>query len=275
LTTPFSLTFKPDPIWVGLVGPVGDRNTVVIQLDMNVDATSALHGSITRVRRTLRDRATGQILGDVTDSGPFLYTGGTPCRVFDPLLLYGRVNLSNAFSSSSSFRPSDALGFQRRPATLTMEVTIIDTARGTWTVSNSVNWDVVPVPTPRSPLNTIVRQNDPASGCAFDPIHGYGLVFDLSWDPLAPNVPVTRYGLSVFDGAGRRLAGPSLTDDPDTAAHRKRIVMCNAHIDPAAERGARWAVAACLGSCVIESDFGVARFDFQSCREAGVPACQP
>jgi hypothetical protein len=246
----------------------------VIQLDMNVDATGALHGSITRLRRTLRDRATGQVLGDVTDSGPFLYTGGTPCRVFDPLLLYGRVNLSNAFSSSS-FRPSDALGFQRRPAILTVEVTIADTARGAWTISKSVPWELMPVPTPRSPVHTIVRQNDPSSGCAFDSIHGYGLVLDLSWDPLPADVPVTFYGLSVFDGAGRRLSGPGLTPDAETAAHKKRIVMCNTHIDPAAERGARWAVAACLGSCVIESDFGVAKFDFQSCREAGVPVCQP
>ena len=65
------------------------------------------------------------------------------------------------------------------------------------------------------------------------------------------------------------------TVDPDTAAHRKRIALCDAHIDAGTERGASWAVTACLGSCVVESDFGVARFDFQSCRDAGVPACQP
>jgi hypothetical protein len=266
------MTFNPDPLWVGLAGPVGGRDTVVIQLDINVDATGALHGSITKVHRTLRDRDTGQILGDVTDSGPFSYTGNTPCRVYDPLLLYGHENLTDAVFSSS--RANDPLGFQRRPAILTVDVTIVDTSRGTWTISKSVAWDLVPAPTPRAPVNTTVRQNDPASGCAFDPIHGYGVVLDLSWDPPAGNPPVTHYGLDVFDGAGRRVSS-SLTSDPDTAARRKRIALCNAHIDAGSERGATWAVSACLRSCAVESDFGVARFDFQSCRDAGVPACQP
>ena len=244
----------------------------MIQLDINVDATGALHGSITKVHRTLRDRDTGQILGDVIDSGPFSYSGNTPCRVYDPLLLYGHENLTEAHFSSS--RWNDPLGFQRGGAILSVDVTIVDTSGGTWTISKSVAWQLVPPPTPLTPVNTTVRQNDPTSGCAFDSVHGYGVVLDLSWDPPAGDPPVTHYALDVSDGAGRRVAS-ALTSDPDTAAYRKRIVLCNAHIDAGAERGARWAVTACLGSCVVESDFGVARFDFQSCRDAGVPACQP
>jgi hypothetical protein len=256
------------------VGPVGDRNTVVIQLDINVDATGELRGSITNVHRMLRDRDTGQILAEAVDAGSFPYFGGTPCRVFDPLLLYGQENLSQAHSPS--FRANDPLGFQRRSAILSVDVTIVDTSGGRWTVSKSVPWELLPAPTPRSPVNTTVRQNDPASGCAFDSIHGYGLVLDLSWDPPARDLAITHYGLNVFDGAGRLLSPfPSLTSDPDTPANRKRVVLCNAHIDAGSERGARWAVTACLGSCVVESDFGVATFDFQSCREAGVPACLP
>jgi hypothetical protein len=219
----------------------------------------------------LRDRDTGQILGDVIDSGPFSYTGNTPCRSYDPLLLYGHENLTYAVLS---FRPNLSLGFQRRPAILSVDVTIVDTSGGTWTISKSVAWELLPTPTPRAPVNTTVRQNDPTSGCAFDSIHGYGLVLDLSWDPPAGDLPITTYSLDVFDGAGRRVTS-SLTHDPDTAAHRKRIALCNAHVDAGAERGATWAVTACLGSCVVESDFGLARFDFQSCRDAGAPACQP
>ena len=271
VTAPFAVTFSPDPLWVGLSGPVGGRDTVVIQLDINVDAIGALRGSITNVHRVLRDRDTGQTLGDVTDSGSFVYFGNTPCRVYDPFLLYGHENLTGVVS----FRANDPLGFQRRPAILSVDVTIVDTAGGTWTISKSVAWQLAPAPTPRSPVNTIVRQNDPASGCKFDDIHGYGLVLDLAWDPPAGDAPITHYGLEVFDGAGRRVGPfPSLTSDPDTAARRKRIVLCNAHVDAGAERGATWAVTACLGSCVVESDFGVARFDFQSCHDAGVPACQ-
>lgn len=78
------MAFNPDPLWVGLVGPIGDRNQVVFRLGINVDATGALHGSITQVHRVLRDRDTGQVLGDVIDSGPFLYFGNTPCRSYDP-----------------------------------------------------------------------------------------------------------------------------------------------------------------------------------------------
>ena len=245
---------------------------MVIQLGINVDATGALHGSITKVHRMLRDRGTGQILGDVIDPGPFPYIGNTPCRSYDPLLLYGHENLADAFSS---FRANDPLGFERRRAILSVDVTIVDTSGGTWTISKSVAWELLPAPTPRAPVNTTVRQNDAASGCAFDSIHGYGLALDLDWDPPPGNLPITYYGLNVFDGAGRRLPFAGLTSDPDTAAHKKRLVLCNAHVDVGAERGATWAVTACLGSCVVESDFGVAKFDFQSCRVAGVPACQP
>lgn len=110
---------------MGLAGPLGGRNTVVIQLDINVDATGPLHGSISNVHRMLRDRDTGQILGEVVNSGPFPYFGNTPCRVYDPLLLYGHENLTSV------------AGF---------------------------------------------RANDPASGCAFDSLHGYGVVLDLNWD---------------------------------------------------------------------------------------------
>lgn len=243
----------------------------MVQLDMNVDATGALRGSITKVHRTLRDRDAGHILGDVIESGPFSYIGNTPCRVYDPLLLYGHENLTNV---PLSFRASDPLGFQRGPAILSMDVTIVDTSGGTWTISKSVAWELLPAPTPRAPVNTTVRQNDPASGCAFDPIHGYGVLLDLSWDPSAGDPPVTHYALDVFDGAGHRVSSAFISD-PDAAAHWIRIALCNTHIDTGAERGATWAITACLGTCVVESDFGVARFDFQSCRDASVPACQP
>jgi hypothetical protein len=263
-TTPFSITFNPDPLLVGLAGPVGDRNTVVIQVDVNVDAAGALFGSITKVHRTLRDRETGQMLGQTDDLGPFLAFGNTPCRSFDPLLLFGHQNLTNTFGST--FRPNDSLGFQRRPAIMTMDVTIVDTAGRSWTVSTSAAWDLLSPPTPRSPLNITLRQSDPASGCTFDAVHGYGLVMDVDWDPPPGNPPITHYSVTVYDGAGRLL--------PFNGFDRKHLVLCNAHVEPGAERGARWAVTACLGSCVVESDFGVAKFDFQSCREAGVPACQ-
>ena len=246
----------------------------MIQLDINVDATGALHGSITKVHRMLRDRDTGQTLADVLDSGSFPYFGNTPCRVYDPLLLYGHENLTGAHSSS--FRAQDPLGFQRRPAILSVDVTIVDTSGGTWTISKSVAWELLPAPTPRAPVNTRVRQNDPASGCSFDPIHGYGIVLDLAWDAPVGGPPVSSYAIDSFDGAGRRLYfGTALNDE--TTLRRKRVTLCNTHLDTGANRGARWAVSAYANFTTgsVPSDFGVATFDFQSCRDSGVPACQP
>ena len=115
------ITFNPDPLWVGLAGPVGGRDTVVIQLDINVDATGALHGSITKVHRMLRDRDTGQILADVISSGPFPYTGNTPCRSYDPLLLYGHENLTDAVVVVSRERSPRV---SATPAILSVDVTI-------------------------------------------------------------------------------------------------------------------------------------------------------
>src|SRR4029453_11922603 len=111
-----------------------------IRLDVNVDATGPLHGTITKVHRVLRDRETGQVLGDVIDPGPFMYFGNTPCRVYDPLLLYGHVNLSSA--DGSSFSTNYTLGFERRPAILSVGVTIADPSGGTWTISKSVAWEL-------------------------------------------------------------------------------------------------------------------------------------
>ena len=60
-----------------------------------------------------------------------------------------------------------------------------------------------PAPTPRSPLNATVRQNDPASGCTYDPVHGYGVMLDFVWDPPIAGPPISRYAISLIDGTGR------------------------------------------------------------------------
>ncbi len=118
-----------------------------------------------------------------------------------------------------------------------------------------------------------MRQNDPTSGCAFDPVHGYGIVLNTNWAPPTGTPPITYYPFHVYDGAHRELTG-SFTWDFNSTAPNRRLVMCKGHVDDDAARGATWAVAVCLGSCSIESDFAVATFDFQPCGEAGVPACR-
>jgi hypothetical protein len=97
-------------------------------------------------------------------------------------------------------------------------------------------------------------------------------VLDLGWDAPAAGPAVSFYSIEVFDGTGRRLYG-GITVDDETSLRRKRVALCNTHVDSGADRAALWAVSA--NSRSIPSDFGLATFDFQSCRDAGVPACQP
>jgi hypothetical protein len=267
--SPFAITFNAragsDPIWVGLVGPFGDRNTVVVDIDIHVDKTGSLYGSITKVHRWLRDRDSGEILGERTDSGPFRERGGTPCRGYDPLLLYGGQNLSTTGLAG------DPLGFKRRPAMFSVDVTIVDTAGGTWTVSKSVLWQLVPFPTPRSPVRTTVRQNDPESGCVFDSVHGYGTLLDFAWDaPVGGPGPIAHNGVILTDATGRLFGWPVAGGETSL-----RVALCNTHFDSVPNRGPTWAIFVCFNGCLLETDFVLAAFDFQSCRDAGVPACQP
>jgi hypothetical protein len=149
---------------------------------------------------------------------------------------------------------------------------IVDAFGTSWPLSVSTAWELLPPPVPTFPVRTIIRQNDPASGCPFDPIHGYGLVINLAWDPPPGNVPVTNYAAVVIDGSGRNLMLPnSFLFTSDTAA---RIVRCGTHVERGAEH-ARFAVDASVSSSLAASAFAVATFDFQSCRDAGTPACQP
>jgi len=268
-TPPFSIAITPDPIWVGvdrrsggMDGPVVPNNGV---WRMAVLATGQLHGSITQVERALRDRQSGALLGRRTDSGPFLENGGTPCRVFDPLLAYG----------NQRFAYNDDLGFMGRSAILETTITILDTAGRNWSVSQTSSWELLPPPVPRSPVRTIVRQNDPESGCPFDPVHGYGLLLNLSWDPPARDIPDIYYYVEVSDGAGRPLIVNSqgVRLIYTTSATSVRIPQCGVHVDSLGEHGATFALASGVLASLAVSGWSVATFDFQSCRAAGTPAC--
>lgn len=261
---PFAVTFDPDPVWVGFSGPVGDRTMAPVHMDIRVDVTGQLYGSVTKVHRVLRDRDTNELLEEKTDSRAFLEIGNTPCRVYDPLLLYGHQSLQSA-----QLNTGDLLGFRGRPAILNVDVTVVDTAGREWTASKSALWQAVPSPIPRSPLHTTVRQNDPTSGCPFDPVHGNGIVLDFSWEQPPGPTKVSFSGISLSDNTGRTFGWHTTADE--TTLH---AALCNTHFDAGADQGVTWSIFACFSGCYYDSDFGQASFDFQSCREAGVPACQ-
>src|SRR5260221_1725169 len=187
LTAPFEISIAPDPMWVGVARKSGGMDGTPVPNDgfwsTTVRATSQLHGSITRVEQTLRDRGTGDTLGQALDTGPFLANGNTPCRVFDPLLTAG----------VQKFDYGRDLGFAGRESILETRITIRDVAGREWIATAGSSWQLLPPPIPRSPVRSVVRPNDPASGCAFDPVHGYGVLLDLGWGAPPGAIPADLY----------------------------------------------------------------------------------
>ena len=226
---------------------------------MIVRATTQIFGSVKEIHRVLRDRETGTMLSEKIYPGPFLAAGNTPCRGIDPLLAGG----------SQTFDFDDDLGFVARSAIERADVTITDAHGVTSVATVSSSWEFLPPPSVTSPVRTIIRQNDPASGCTFDPVHGYGLVVSLAWNPPPGSVPVDSYYVRVLDGNGTDVTGRITFNSTTTA----RTINCGAHVPLGAEH-ARVGVNAGVVSSLAVSAWSVAEFDFQSCREAGTPVCQ-
>jgi hypothetical protein len=260
----FTVTVTPDPVWLGIGFRSGRLDGPLVpdtaRQRMTVQATGLVFGSVNRIDRVLRDRETQAVLGEKLRTGPFLAAGNTPCRGIDPLLAGGR----------QEFLFNDDLGFAGRSATERTEVTITDAHGVTSTVTAFSSWEYLPPPSVRSPMRTIVKQNDPASGCAFDPVHGYGLLVNVTWDPPPGAVPVTHYYVDIIDGNGNDVTGRATSTSPTSA----RAVNCGAHVAGGSSEHGHVGVAAGILSSGAVSAWSVADFDFQSCREAGTPGCQ-
>jgi hypothetical protein len=261
----FSVVITPDPAWVGVGFRRGSPDSKDLApnsaiYDVNVKTLGPVTGSITRIVRTLRDRETNTILGIKSAAAGFTYGDKlSPCGIYDPLRQTG----------SQTVEYDDDLGFVGSSAILQTDVTIADVNGVTQTITSSASWQMLPPPIPQSPVNTVVRQNDPATGCAFDPVHGYGLALDLSWGP-APGAPsIDAFNVDVIDGAGTLLVQRGYVRGQMSA----RVVLCGVDVPPGAEHG-RVAVNAFVGVTNAESAWSVETFDFQSCRDAGVPACR-
>ena len=106
-----------------------------------------------------------------------------------------------------------------RPAIERTDVTITDAHGVISTVMVSASWEYLPPPIVRSPVRTIVKQNDPDSGCAYDPVHGYGLMVNVTWDPPPGSVPVTEYHVNVIDGNGNEVGNDATRS---VTLHRRR-----------------------------------------------------
>ena len=225
--------------------------------DMQVLAAGTLRGTIQRVDLTLRDRQNGTVLGTDTDMGPFLFP--TKTGLANPLLDTGSQALSYY----------KVLGFSGTDAVLRADVVIKDQNGRDWTASREAVWTLFSAPVPRSPVGVTVKQNDPQGGCPFDPIHGYGLLIELAWDPPSDGT-ADDYIVAVADGAGTEFFSPFYAHTSQTSL---RLVRCNMHVPPGAER-ARFAVSAQTFTYHTLSAWGVAHFAFQSCRDAGTPICQ-
>jgi hypothetical protein len=231
---------------------------------VTVEATGTLRGTIQRVDARLKDRTTGLALGNAARPGPFLNIRDPRIanQVVDPLLETGRQTFT-AYQQD--------LGFMGSPATLEIEVAIKDSTGTDWTAATTALCELFPKPVVRSPVDIMVRQNDPRSGCPLDPVHGYGLLLDIVWDYPAGNPRVDDYTVAVSDGSGKEIIWPYYAHTPQTSW---RLVRCDMHVPVGADHGARVGVSATSQASGQSSGFAVGRFDFQSCREAGTPACQ-
>ena len=260
---PFTLTVSPDSAWVGVGRQSGTLEGIVVpnnvHWEITVRASGMLVGSLARVEQVLIDRESRATLGSNVETGPFYGFGNTPNRVYDPLKTYGTQTLPYNLD----------LGFSGRASDLVTTVVIQDTTGGTWTLTSTVPWNFLPPPVPTSPSRIVVRQNDPATGCPFDPVHGYGFVLELAWEPVASSMTVTSYSVSVLDGRGTDLANGLLTERTNV-----RLPRCGMHIGPGAQYDARFGVRTYHAPSGGMSAYAQTEFDFQSCREAGVPACQ-
>jgi len=101
-------------------------------------------------------------------------------------------------------------------------------------------------------------------------VHGYGLVLDIRWDAPPSGPPVDDYAVAVADGSGTELIAPYYAHTQTSL----RFTRCDAHVPIGAEHAARVGVIAVSNAIAALSGFAVSRFDFQSCRDAGTPACQ-
>lgn len=255
-----------NPIYIGYGSQVTpeSRTQAFFSWGVTIQATSSIRGTIQRVDATLSDLATGKPLGMSPHVGPFLNVrdGRVPNQIIDPLLETGQQTF-NAYQ--------EELGFVGNSAILRIDVTMRDVSGKNWIATATTSCQLFAKPVVRSPVNITVRQNDPGSGCTFDPVHGYGLVLDLRWDPPATGPPVDDYGVAVADEAGTEIIAPFHAHTHLTSL---RYVRCDTHVPIGAEHGARVGVIADNQASGQLSGFGVGRFDFQSCREAETPACQ-
>ena len=254
-----------DPIYIGYgskVTPESQRDAF-FSWGVTIQTSGSIRGTIQRIDATLSDRATAAVLGRSTYTGVFVNVRDSrfPNQVVDPLLETGQ----------QTFNAYGELEFVGNPAILSIEVTIKDVTGKNWLVIATTSCELFPKPVIRSPVNISVRQNDPAGGCTFDAVHGYGLVLDIRWDPPAGGPPVDDYGVAVADGSGIEIISPFYAHTRQTSL---RFVRCDTHVSVGAEHAARVGVIATSQAYRQSSGFGVGRFDFQSCREAGTPACQ-
>ncbi len=230
---------------------------------VTVWATGTLRGSVQKVTATMSDRETGAVLRSAENNGPFL--------VWDPYAGSRDLLLETGHQVVGAWNDSTGMGFVGRPATLAFDIVVKDTKSKEWTVSASIQIEPFPHPILRSPVGITVRQNDPSSGCSFDPVHGYGIAVNVRWDPPPGDFSISHYIVAIADGAGTELIWPTYVATTGTSY---RLVKCGAHVPMGAERGARVAVDAYGNGTLGLSGFAVAHFDFQSCRDAGTPVCQ-
>lgn len=235
------------------------------QVDVTVTAPSDVGGTLRRLELTLRDRLSGEILDSFGHESPFWQgsagkgwgpnplanPGGSIREVID---LYDRLH-----------------GFHGAPAALEIRAEIYDQRGASRVALTQVGVEPLMPPLQVAPVRVSVRQNDPSTGCPFDPEHGYGFAIEFDWKPVDSVQRISSYTVAVFDGQHQPITYPTFTG---AVRPPLRYVRCDYHVIEDRRLGARWAVWANLESEPSDGLPAWAYFDFESCREAGTPACR-
>jgi len=126
--------------------------------------------------------------------------------------------------------------------------------------------DFVSIPKPISPMNNaIIVQNDPSTGCPFDPVRGYGYKISFDWsDSTSPN-GIEKYALTFIRDDKTNISR-SAADSEFTE------IQCNTFV----EEGAiwEWRVRAFDNLDFQSQDSKTSLFEFGPCKLGDGSRCR-
>jgi hypothetical protein len=113
----------------------------------------------------------------------------------------------------------------------------------------------------------VVTQNDPATGCTFNPTYGYGYMITFDWSSSKPVVNKQTYTLTLQHGSNVPIVLDGLTTSTEV------LIDCNSFVIDANLSGWHWQVSQVSGSGRVRGVSAQRAFSFGPCRLSSGQAC--